>query len=154
LIKTYTKEEGTEERYVEPPIRPLTLCQSHAFAMHCVRLLIVRWLLHLARSRAGDVGAAGGLLATGDGVAGPGPAGAGTGGTEDVDVGGGAGDGTGVLAHGQAGNWDTVGRLAGRGAVLIVLLNDNTARRELATSRRHGQWRSYYFLMPERVLPE
>ena len=136
MIKTYTKEEETEERFVEQPVCLLTLCQSHAFAKHCVRLLIVRWLLHLARSRAGDVGAAGGLLATGDGVAGPGPAGAGAGGTEDVDVGGGASDGTGVLAHGQAGDWDTSGGLAGGRAVLVVLLNDDTAGRVLVKRRK------------------
>jgi len=75
---------------------------------------------------AGDTRALGGLLATGDLVARPLPAGASTRGTENVGVGARAGNADSVVSHGKTSDWDTVSGLASRGAVLVVLLNNNT----------------------------
>lgn len=75
---------------------------------------------------AGNTRALGRLLATGDLVARPLPAGASTGSTKDVGVGAGAGNSDSVVSHGKTGDWDTVSGLASTGAVLVVLLNNNT----------------------------
>jgi len=86
---------------------------------------VLRHLAGGARA-AGDTRALAGLLATRDGVARPLPVGASTGGTENVGVGTRAGNTDLVVVHGEASDRDTVGGLAGRGTVLVVLLNDNT----------------------------
>lgn len=74
----------------------------------------------------GDTRALGGLLATRDLVARPLPAGASTRGTENVGVGASAGHTDSVISHGKTGNRDASSGLSSRGAVLVVLLDNNT----------------------------
>lgn len=81
---------------------------------------------NLAGGRAGNVGALGRGLASGDLVTGPGPVRAGTLGAQDVDVGGRGSDRAGNLANLEVGDGDAGGGSASRAAVLVVLLNDDT----------------------------
>ena len=80
----------------------------------------------LGAGAGGDTRASLGLGATGDLDVGEGPVGAGTATAEEVDVGAAGGDGTSDAVELEVSDWDTGGGLAGRGAVLVVLLNDNT----------------------------
>jgi hypothetical protein len=81
---------------------------------------------HLARSNAWDVLALAAGLTTSDGVTGPGPVRAGALTAENVDVGSRALDGTLDVLDGEVGNWDTSGWGTSWGAVLVVLLDDDT----------------------------
>jgi hypothetical protein len=121
--------------------------------LHCrMRLLVFVKLTgcHMSGYLATGTRAAGktralcGLLATGDLVARPLPAGASTRGAKDVGVGARAGNTDSVISHGKTSDWDTSGGLreiklaefcgrvgystylASGGAILVVLLNNNT----------------------------
>jgi hypothetical protein len=75
---------------------------------------------------AGDVHAAGALLSSSDGVTRPGPVGARSLTAEDVDIKTLSSDATLDVLDGEASNRDTSGGLAGRAAVQVVLLDDDT----------------------------
>jgi hypothetical protein len=81
---------------------------------------------HLARSAGRDTGAASALLSTSDAVARPGPVGAATLTAKDVDVSTLGGDSTLDVLNSEASNRDTGSGLASGGAVLVVLLDDDT----------------------------
>lgn len=77
-------------------------------------------------STAGDVQAGGRCLSSSEGDAGPGPVGAGSLAAEDVDSACGGGDGSCDAGDGEASDGDTGGWLARWGAVLVILLDDDT----------------------------
>lgn len=81
---------------------------------------------NLARSAGRHTRALAALLTTSEGVSSPGPVLAAAVTAEDVDVSTAALNGTGNLLNLEAGNGDTGGGLAGRAAVLVILLNDDT----------------------------
>ena len=81
---------------------------------------------NLARSAGRHTRALAALLTTSDGVSRPGPVLAATVTAENVDVSSAALNGTGNLLNLEAGNGDTGGGLAGRAAVLVILLDDDT----------------------------
>lgn len=84
------------------------------------------YLKHLARGSARDVHAFVALLATLDVNARPSPVGASALSAEDVDGGSLGGDVAGNVLNGEASDRNAVGGRAGRGAVLVVLLDDDT----------------------------
>jgi len=87
--------------------------------------MVLHSSIHLARSRAGDVGALGALLAAGDGVARPSPVGASSLGAKDVNRHGVGSDAASHALDGEAGDRNAGGGSAGRRAVLVVLLDDD-----------------------------
>lgn len=81
---------------------------------------------NLARSAGRHTSALAALLTTSEGVSSPGPVLAAAVTAENVDVSTAALNGTGNLLNLEAGNGDTGGGLAGRAAVLVILLDDDT----------------------------
>ena len=86
---------------------------------------------NLARSRAGHVGALGALLATSETDTRPLPARAGALAAENVDGSSLGADGTLNIVDGQASDRDAGSRLAGRRAVLVVLLDHDSVLGDL-----------------------
>lgn len=81
---------------------------------------------HLARGRARDVHAVVALLATLDVNTRPGPVGASALSAEDVDRGSLGRDAASNVLNGETSDRNAIGGLASRGAVLVVLLDDDT----------------------------